>query len=169
MVEAGVFDEDEHLELLDGVIVAMSPQGPRHSRIIQRLCDPTFVRVAPEFVLRCQLPLSLAPDSEPEPDVAIVSRSAAGSRDAHPTTAALLFEVAGDSLRKDRIAKGSLYSAASIPEYVIVNLDQQTLEVHRDPDPGACRYRSVVTLDLRDRFESAMVAEFSFELQALFS
>lgn len=169
MVEAGVFDEAEHLELLEGVIVAMSPQRPPHSQIIQRLCDPLFVRVPPEFVLRCQLPLSFAPHSEPEPDVAIVRRTEAGSMRHHPTTASLIFEVAGESLRTDRIVKAGIYSVAGVPEYVIANVDSQSLEVHRDPDTGARRYRSVSTLSVRDRFDSTAVPGFSFEVRALFA
>lgn len=168
MVEAGVFDEDEPLELLEGVIVAMSPQRPPHSQIIQRLSDPVFVRVPPEFVLRCQLPLSFAPHSEPEPDVAIVRRTDAASMRHHPTTASLIFEVAGESLRTDRVVKAGIYSGAAIPEYVIVNVDAQGLEVHREPDPGARRYRSLSTLSVGDRFDSAAVPGFSFEVRALF-
>jgi Uma2 family endonuclease len=169
MVEAGVFDEDEHLELLEGVIVAMSPQSPPHAQVIRRLCDPLFARVPPEFVASPQLPLALGTHSEPEPDVVIVRRNAAGSMKHHPTTAALIFEVAGESLRKDRIVKAGIYSGAAIPEYVIVNVDAQSLEVHRDPDPGTRRYRSVSTLSVGDRFESVAVPGFSFEVRALFA
>lgn len=169
MVEAGVFDEDEHLELLEGMIVAMSPQRPPHSQIIQRLSDPLFVPLPPEFVLRCQLPLSLASDSEPEPDVAIVKRTQAGSMQHHPTTASLIFEVAGESLRTDRVVKAGIYSGAGVPEYVIANVDSQSLEVHRDPDPGTRRYRNVSTLAIADRFDSTAVPGFSFEVRALFA
>jgi Uma2 family endonuclease len=168
MVDAGVFDDAERLELLEGVIVTVSPQLPPHSLVIQRLCDAMFVRVPPEFVLRCQLPLSLAPHSEPEPDVAIVRRDQAGSFERHPTGAALIFEVARDSLRVDRVVKAGIYAGAGVPEYVIANVDSRTLEVHRDPDTGARRYRSLSTLTRSDRFESAAVASFSFDVAALF-
>src|SRR5262245_35302979 len=100
MITAGVFDEDERLELLEGVIVEMSPQSPRHAIIIQRLCDRQFTSPGPDCVVRSQLPLTLAADSEPEPDVAVVPRNASGDRDEHPSTALLIFEVASDSLRK---------------------------------------------------------------------
>jgi hypothetical protein len=169
MVEAGVFGEDEHLELLEGVIVASSAQGPHDSRVIQRLCDPLFTGLPAEFIARCQLPLALSRHSEPEPDVAIVGRDVAGSPDAHPTTAALIFEVAGDSLRKDRVAKGALYAGAGIPEYVIANVEEKCLEVNRDPDQAARRYRSVSRLSAQDPFESSAVPGLAFEVEALFS
>jgi Uma2 family endonuclease len=167
MVQAGVFGEDDRLELLEGVIVEMSPQTPRHGLTITRLCDPEFARLPPEYVIRPQLPLALGADSEPEPDVAIVTRAEGTRRDRHPSAAALIFEVAGDSLRKDRLTKAALYAAAGIPEYVIVNLADDCLEVHRDPDAGGRRYRTVVTLAPSDGFESTAVPGFAFAVNDL--
>ena len=162
MIEAGVFAEDERLELLEGVIVEMSPQRPRHAEVIRRLCDPRFVTVGPEYVVQSQLPLTLGPDAEPEPDVAVVPRKDQGYGDSHPTGAFLVFEVSRDSLRKDRLLKAAIYARAGIPEYVIVNLAGHCLEIHRDPDPTASRYRTVVTLAEGDRFESTAVSGFAF-------
>lgn len=167
MIAAGVFQEDERLELLEGVIVEISPQTPRYAQVIRRLCDPQFVTPPPDFVVQAQLPLTLGPDSEPEPDVAVVPRVEAAHRDRHPTTAALVFEVAGESLRKDRLAKSAIYAAAGIPDYVIVNLAQECLEAHRHPDPGTRRYRTVQTLSATDRFESVSVPGFAFTVADL--
>ena len=168
MIEAGILDEDDHVELLEGVIVEMAPQGPKHARLIQRLCDPTFAQVATDHVVRCQLPLTLGRDWEPEPDIAIVRRADAGSDTSHPATAAVVCEVAGESLQKDRLTKSALYAGAGIPEYVIVNVGQQCLEVHRDPDPASRRYRTLVTLSGDQRFESATVPGFGFRVASLF-
>jgi Uma2 family endonuclease len=167
MVRAGVFDEDERLELLEGVIVEMSPQSPRHALVITRLCDPQFASVGRDFIVRARLPLTLEPDSEPEPDMAIVRRAESGDRDRHPSTALAVFEVASDSLRKDRLAKAALYARAGIPEYVIVNLSDDCLEVHREPDPSARRYRTVTTLSGAERFESSAVPGFAFVVSDL--
>lgn len=170
MIGAGVFDEDERLELLEGVIVEMSPQRPRHARVIRRLCDPQFATPGPAFVVQAQLALTLGADSEPEPDVAIVAKAdaeLADREDRHPAIAALVFEVAGESLRKDRLAKGAIYAAAGIPEYVIANLTQDCVEAHSDPDPGARRYRTVVTLSGSDRFQSVAVPDFGFAVADL--
>lgn len=167
MIAAPVFQEDERLEMLEGVIVEMSPQIPRHAQVIPYLCDPQFVTPGPGFVVRARLPLTLGPGSEPEPDVAVVPRAEAAQRDRHPTTAVLVFEVAGESLRKDRLAKGAIYTGAGIPEYVIVNLAQECLETHRDPDPGTRRYRTVQTLSATDRFESLSVPDFAFTVADL--
>ena len=168
MIEAGILDEDDRVELIEGVIVEMAPQGPRHANLIQKLCDPTFAQVAPDHVMRCQLPLTLGQGSEPEPDVSVVRRADV-SDVSHPTTASLVFEVSGDSLRKDRLPKAALYAGAGIPEYVIVNVEQQCLEVHRDPDTASRRYRTLVTLSGDQRFESAAVPGFAFSVDALFA
>lgn len=167
MVAADVFDEHDHVELLEGVIVEMSPQSPRHAKVIRRLCDPRFVTAGPDCVVQCQLPLTLVPDSEPEPDVAVIRMSVNDERNEHPSTALLVFEVARESLRKDRLAKAGLYARAGIPEYVIVNLAQDCLEVHRDPDPPARRYRTVTTLLAPDRFQSTAVPGYAFAVADL--
>jgi Uma2 family endonuclease len=168
MIGAGILGEDDHVELIEGVIVEMTPQGPKHATLIQRLCDPMFARVPSDMVVRCQLPLTIERDSEPEPDVSIVRRAAAASKTSHPTTAALVFEVAGESLQKDRLTKVALYAAAGIPEYVIVNTEQDCLEVHRDPDPASRRYRTLATLAGDQGFESSAVPGFAFRVAALF-
>jgi Uma2 family endonuclease len=76
--------------------------------------------------------------------------------------------VAGESLQKDRLTKSALYTGAGIPEYVIVNVEQECLEVHRDPDPPSRRYRSLVTLSGDHSFESAAVPVFGFRVASLF-
>ncbi len=167
MVEAGVFDEDERVELLEGVIVRMSPQNADHSLVVERLNDPLFVRLPADYVIRCQLPLAVSEADEPEPDVAVLARTTPRSRRSQPSTALLVFEVAGDSLRKDREIKGPIYARAGIPEYVIVNLGDATLEVHRDPDPAAGRYRSLSTLGVEATFESAAVSGLRFAVAEL--
>ncbi len=169
MIEAGILGEDDHVELLEGVMVQMTPQGPRHARLIPRLCDPTFARVSPEHVVQCQLPLTIGEDSEPEPDVSVVRRADAASKTSHPATAAIVFEVSGESLQNDRLTKSALYASAGIPEYVIVNVEEGCLEVHRDPDPRSRRYRTLVTLAGDEVFESSAVPGFGFSVAALFA
>jgi Uma2 family endonuclease len=65
---------------------------------------------------------------------------------AHPTTALLVVEVAGESLAQDRLTKGPIYAAAGIPEYWIVNLRDRCVEVHRDPIAPKRRCRDVARL-----------------------
>ena len=149
MIEAGSLGEDDHVQLIAGAVVAMTPQGPAHALAIQNLTRLMAQGLTADLALRPQLPLTLPDDSEPEPDLAVVRLEDARSREHHPRTALLVIEVAGDSLRLDRQTKAALYARAGIPEYWIVNLAETTVEVHRDPDSekGAYRTKAVVPSD----------------------
>ncbi len=97
--------------------------------------------IDPVYRVRIQLPLTLPPYGEPEPDIAIVTREEDEAPDRHPQTALLVIEVASESIRKDRLVKTHVYARAGIPEYWIANVDAQCVEVYRDPDESAERYR----------------------------
>src|SRR5262245_19941424 len=167
MIDAGVLREDERVELIEGVLVNVSPQNADHSLVVERLSDALFVNLPPDFVIRCQLPLALSQTDEPEPDVAVLERATHRSRREQPTTARLIFEVAADSLRKDREIKAPLYARAAVPEYVIVDLKQNRLEVHRDPDARTGLYVTVLTLHKGDTFSSASVPGLAFAVTDL--
>ena len=109
------------------------------------------VILPPGWIVRLQSPMALDDESEPEPDLVVVSGSLADYDRAHPDGAALVVEVAESSLAFDREHKASAYARAGIQDYWIVNLVDRVLEVHRDPvaDPVAVfgwRYRSITTL-----------------------
>jgi len=140
LVQLGYF-EDEKIELLNGMLVAMSPTGAGHAYAVTKLFT-LFVRgLGDRAGVRSQVPLGASEDSEPEPDLAVVPNQDY-SHD-HPTQALLIVEVAESSLRKDRGVKAALYARAQVPEYWILNLTDRTVEVHRAPRGE--RYTSVVT------------------------
>jgi Uma2 family endonuclease len=157
MIDAGTLGEDDHVQLIGGAVVAMTPQGPAHALVIQNLTRLVAQGLATELALRPQLPLTLPDDSEPEPDLAVVRLEDARSREHHPRTAVLIVEVAGDSLRLDRQTKAALYARAGIPEYWIVNLAETTVEVHRDPDPETGAYRARVIVSSQDTLAATSV------------
>src|SRR5690242_19068453 len=72
LIEAGVLGEDDHVELLEGVIVSMTPQRRRHARVISTLNAWLVPALGGDYRVRVQLPLTLSESSEPEPDVAVV-------------------------------------------------------------------------------------------------
>ncbi|WP_224363787.1 Uma2 family endonuclease [Hyalangium versicolor] len=141
MLETGILDEDDHVELLEGVIVEMSPQGKAHAGVIVRLTRLLVLSLGESFDVRPQLPLTLDEQSEPEPDLAVVPAGAEGSAE-HPSHALLVVEVANASLARDREVKARLYARASIPEYWLVDVGRKSIEVYRDPDATQGRYRS---------------------------
>jgi Uma2 family endonuclease len=129
MVAEGLF-ADERLELLDGVIVEMSPQNPRHAAVVERLTNKLAALLAGRASLRVQLPFAASSESMPEPDLAVVP--IADYDRAHPSKAWLVVEVADASLRKDRLVKAEVYARAAVAEYWIVNLVDDLIEVQTE-------------------------------------
>lgn len=96
----------------------------------QRALEQCFGK---NYWVRIQMPLVLDPNSEPEPDLAVVTGQPSDYRERHPDTALLVVEVADTSLRRDQQIKQRIYAQAGIAEYWIVNLIDWTLEVYREP------------------------------------
>lgn len=140
-IEAGVFEAAARLELINGDLHAMTPQGSRHATGVELVTEALRRAFGSGFRVRMQLPLAADDYSEPEPDAAVVTGTIRDYRDAHPTSAVLIVEVSDDSLHQDRTVKQRLYARCGIPEYWIVALPDARLEVHRDP--GEDGYRSV--------------------------
>ncbi len=128
MVALGLFD-DERIELIRGVIIAMAPNDPPHASPVQRLTKLLILALRERAEVRVQLPIVAWDESEPEPDLAVVPSGDYAS--AHPEHAYLVIEVADSSLRKDRLLKGPIYATSGFQEYWIVNVPEQVVEVHR--------------------------------------
>ena len=151
LVECGVFQPGERLELLDGLLVVREPQSSRHAAGIRRVIAELRRALGNTWQIDCQLPIALDDDSEPEPDVAVVPGDARSYRDAHPSHPVLIVEIAESSYRIDRAYKAGLYARAGIPEYWIVDVTRGALEVHRRPEASSeathgWRYAIVETL-----------------------
>ena len=148
-VEAGVFGPDDRIELIDGQLLAMTPQGSRHAAMVNQAGEVLRDAFGSGYSVRTQCPLAVGDDSEPEPDLAVVRGRPLDYLAAHPTTAILVVEVSDETLRRDRTVKQRLYARHGLPEYWILALPDACLEVHREP--AATGYRSVTTLRAGDR------------------
>ena len=142
MHDAGLF-RDERVELLDGEIIAMSPQNPPHVSSVGRLNRVLMRLLGDRYTLRVQAPVRLDARSEPEPDLAICTFDPDDYEGGHPTPEQilLLIEVSDSSLAFDRKRKRPAYARAGIAEYWIVNVPDRIVEVSQRPDRGASRYR----------------------------
>lgn len=117
-------------ELIHGVVIEKMSKTFLHTKLSAALLELLQQSLGPEWWVRKEDPLTFA-DSEPEPDLSVV----AGSRDdyqAHPKTAALVVEIAVSSVAEDR-EMASLYAAAGVQEFWIVNAAACTVEVYRQP------------------------------------
>jgi Uma2 family endonuclease len=141
--ETGVFGPEERLELIEGEILAVSPQNSPHATSCELVVEALRAAFGIGVSIRDQKPLVLEPGSAPEPDVYVTRGSIRDYARRHPTTALLVVEVADSTLRFDLGPKARLYAAAGIPEYWVVNLVDRVLVVHRQPDAATGSYASV--------------------------
>jgi Uma2 family endonuclease len=132
LVRRGVFD-DAHVELLYGRIVSMSPIGGPHRYSVSRLGKILVLALGDRARIDVQSSFAAPDESEPEPDVLVLPPG--DYLDAPASEAWLIVEVSESSLVRDR-EKASLYAAAAVPEYWIVNLVENVIEVHRQPGAG---------------------------------
>lgn len=145
MVASGAL-EGQRVELLEGLIVEMSPKSPDHVVVLNRLMH--HFATAPPLWMQVQDPIEVASDCEPEPDLALALRKPPRGR--HLRTALLVVEVAVSSHQTDRGVKAKLYARALVPTYWVVDVPGRAVEVRTQPGAdgyGHCeiyRQRSVV-------------------------
>lgn len=138
MREAGILTEDDRVELLDGEIYLMSPLGPLHIAIVNRLNKLLMRQVGDDAILSIQNSVQLNDYSEPQPDVAILSLRGDFYEQAfaRPDDILLIIEVADSSLEYDRDQKLPRYAMSNIAEVWIVDVDQRIVEQYSQPLQG---------------------------------
>lgn len=141
MGEAGIFTEDDRVELLEGEIYAMSPINDPHAGSVNRLTIRLARSVGEDILVSVQNPVRLAGNSEPQPDLALIRATVTGVPRA--ADALVVIEVADSSRAYDRGRKMPLYAAAGIPELWLVDLVARAIERYSDPGDG--RYRQLTT------------------------
>jgi len=170
LVLAGEFDQMVgQIELINGRIVQMNPQGPEHADPIDVISLWSFEQTCRRFTVRVQLPIALPEHrSCPEPDIAWVTPQR--YRDRFPTAdeVHLLIEISNSSARFDRTEKMNLYASARIAEYWRVDVPTESVEVYRDPDPDQGNYRSLATFNRTQSIEPLCLPEAILDLSELF-
>ncbi len=134
MLQVGILEEGDRLELLEGILVAKMTKNPPHRLSTGLLQDALLAIIPANYHLNLQEPITLA-DSEPEPDLTIVRGQRLDYRDRHPVAAdvVLVIEVADSTLERDRTSKQRIYARAGIAIYWILNLRDRQLEVYTEP------------------------------------
>jgi Uma2 family endonuclease len=138
MGEAGVFHEDDRVELIDGQVVEMTPIGPRHAGCVNRLNGLLSRLGGGDVTLSIQNPVLLGERGEPQPDVTVLRHRADGYATRHPEPADILLviEVADTSVEYDRSIKIPLYARAGVPEAWLVHLPTSHLPGERGEGRG---------------------------------
>lgn len=153
LVDLGILHPDESVELLEGELIVMTPQGPAHSARIMALQELLAEAYRGVGSLRTQLPLDASPDGLPEPDFAVVRGGPPDYATRHPSGSdvLLLVEVARTSQEVDR-AKARTYARIGVAVYWLVDLAVRVLEVRSEPLPDG-RYARTLILNLDDQVE----------------
>lgn len=163
MAEAGIFTEDDRVELIEGEVVDMSPIGPRHAACVKKLAALIRERTSGQaVVIGVQDPIGLSEQSEPQPDISIVRARddfyAAGHP--QPEDVLVLIEVADASVMYDRNTKLPLYARAGIAEVWIVDLVRNLVDVCSSPDANG--YANQRRFDRNATATSVVLPELSF-------
>jgi Uma2 family endonuclease len=124
-----------NVELIRGALIEKMPQSPLHSSIVVLLGRHLQAHIPAEWHLRSEQPLTLS-DSEPEPDLAIVSGLESAYFQKHPGTAALIIEVCISTEHLDRVKLG-LYAEAGVQECWLILAEERAVERHTDPQGAA--------------------------------
>lgn len=168
MIATGILTTDDKVELLEGQIIEMVPQDPPHASITSSFSNDLPVLFAGKAWVRSQLPITIPPDSEPEPDIAIVRIDASDyfDRHPHPEDIYLLIEVADSTLSKDRKQKARIYAKANVLEYWILDVKNQRVFVFRQPENEV--YQSEQIVEATATLSTIAFPEIEIDLRILF-
>ena len=133
MIENGILDEDERVELLAGQIVKIAAKGTAHSAAVKRTERLLENRLGNQVLVRLQDPVKLNDHSEPEPDISIVIPDPLYYEDHHPNPSEiyLIIEFSDITVRKDCGIKATLYAQSGIIEYWVLDVSDRQLHVFR--------------------------------------
>ena len=158
MTQAGIFSEDDRIELIEGEVVEMSPIGSSHQGCVDQLSSVVMEKIGRAAIVRVQGPVHIDEYSEPQPDISLLKPRQDFYRRAHPTPTdvLLVIEVADTSLEYDRNVKLPLYARSGIPEAWLIILAKDSVEVHSEPKNG--KYQKVQRLKRGKTLASPTIA-----------
>ena len=146
MAETGVLRPDARVELLNGRIIDISPIGPFHGGVTKYLNQLFSAAANGRWLTQVQDPVHLDDHSEPEPDLALLKPAADFYRRRHPQPedVFLLVEVSDSTLATDQEDKLPAYGRTGIAEVWIVNLNELTVEIYREPNFAGYASKTIV-------------------------
>lgn len=166
MIDIGIFDEDDRIELLDGVIIEMNPKKTKHTIVNYLIGEFLYENFRKQTIVRLQEPIILDDYSEPEPDAVLAQLPLLKYLETHPTAAdvLLIIEVSDTTLAKDR-RKAFNYARAGIVQYLLFNLNTDEVEDYREP--AADGYRFKQTHDAQASFNLVAFPEVTIKVADL--
>jgi Uma2 family endonuclease len=166
MIDAGVFHEDDRIELIEGELIQMAPIGGPHMQLVNVLNRILVQQIGDDGVVSPQNAVALEPDSEPEPDF-VVLRPEWLYRTEVPTAkdVLLIIEVSHSTLAYDRDVKIPLYAKHAIPEVWIFEAANRSVSIYREPVRGT--YRRLLTPERSDVISPLLLPKVQVRLSEL--
>jgi Uma2 family endonuclease len=161
MGEAGIFSEDDRVELVEGEIVEMAPIGWRHMEAVNDLARLLFGLAGGRYTVSVQNPLVVGEHGEHYPDL-VLYRAGVRGRVPEAGDALVVIEVADTTVSYDRNVKLPLYARAGVPEAWLVDLRAGVVEVHSEPREGGYGLRRRYARG--EGMRSAILVEITFEV-----
>lgn len=158
MGEAGIFHEDDRVELVEGEIVEMTPIGARHAETVNTFNDLMGdLRGGSGYTISVQNPIVLGIHDEPQPDLALLRADRNRTRLPRPEDVLFVVEVSDTTLRYDRETKLPLYARGGVREAWLVDLQNGVIELHTEPSTDG--YKVVRKFDRTETVTSTTVPE----------
>ncbi len=135
MGEDNILHEDSRVELIEGEIITMTPIGRKHASKGTKIGKFFERLLANDVIVWHQYPIQLGDYSEPQPDLSLLKYRDDYYEERLPTQedVYLIIEISDSSYPLDSKVKQKLYAKFEIPEYWIVKLENDTLEVYKNP------------------------------------
>lgn len=164
MIKNGIFNEDDRIELLNGVIIEKMPKGTKHAALNDIIATYLIRQLGETACVRNQNPIWLDEFSEPEPDIVLAEPPLESYYNRHPTPddIFLILEISDSTLNYDRNAKSLAYSKAGIRQYLLLNVQDGTIEDYREP--AADGFQSKQTYRAGQEFNLAAFPEVSVQV-----
>lgn len=165
--EAGILDEDDRIELIEGELIQMAPIGSLHAGTVNHL-NQIFTTGASGTIVSIQNPIVLGQRSEPQPDLVLLRHRDDLYTQSNPTPGdvLLLIEVADSTVGADRDIKIPLYAQAGVAETWLLDLQQRQLEIYLLPGPTG--YRQILRPTLEESVTPSLVLDVSLRVGDLF-
>lgn len=154
LVDAGIL-ADKKVELLEGNIIEMSPEGIPHRYTNQSVGKYLESLLVNRAYVSLAFPITLD-NSEPEPDIAIVRPPLSGYSNHHPYAEDIywLIEISNRTIKKDLGHKATVYAKNNIPEYWVINLINKKVIVHTQPNKN--KYQMI------EKYKSGIIKPVAF-------
>jgi Uma2 family endonuclease len=166
MADAGIFHEDDPIELIEGELIETSPVNTPHINCVMNLTEMFTAMFEGKARVSIQSPVYLGKYSEPEPDAAVLKKRNYGKIKPAASDVLLMVEVADSTLLYDRREKLPLYAKHGVPEFWIVNIAEKRLEVYREPQKKF--YKQTLLLTVQDEISPLHFSEVRFAVSDFF-